>query len=266
MRLQQVEVRLEQAAVIQEQIERQIKCMATAVEAVVQLTAAKARFPALRRLTLGAAESLELEAEGDEDCVLDGAALSAALAAAPLGLLEHLALPSCRLNDAVVRQLDDSLSGKACRLDLGLHLVHVVHDDADVGDSPLLQPQLTLLCQGGGWQANLHSLSLAEYASSPLSRGLVPLSTLTALRELTLDGRSIDSDAGQVLGGLTQLVTLRAMAWAERAAPVLPTSLRHLELLGDFELGKGVWGGAGAIQDPDELHAAFSACCRLAPS
>ena len=39
--------------------------------------------------------------------MLDGAALSAALAAAPLGLLEQLAIHRCRLNDAVVWQLDE---------------------------------------------------------------------------------------------------------------------------------------------------------------
>ena len=107
----------------------------------MQLTAAKARFPGLRRLTLGAAEG----------CVLDGAALSAAVAAAPLGLLEHLALPRCRLNDAVVRQLEDRLMGTACRVDLGLHVEH------DVGDFSLLLPQLALLCQGGGLQAKTYT-------------------------------------------------------------------------------------------------------------
>ena len=111
----------------------------------------------LRRLKLGAAKHN----------ILDGAALSAALAAAPLGLLEQLALPRCRLNDAVVRQLDDILVGTTCRLDLGLH----VEEHDDVGDFPLLQPQLALLCQGGGWQANLHSLSLMEWSASPLSLG-----------------------------------------------------------------------------------------------
>ena len=38
---------------------------------------------------------------GGCDCVVDGAALSAVLAAAPLGLLEQLALSRCRLSDAV---------------------------------------------------------------------------------------------------------------------------------------------------------------------
>ena len=233
VRRQQVEVRLEQAAVVQEQIERQINCMATADEAVVQLTAAKARFPALHRLTLRAAEV--------EDCVLDGAALSTALAAAPLGLLEQLALPRCRLNDAVIRQLD----GKACRLDLGLHVENE------------LQQQLTLLCKGGGWQANLHSLSLVESWGpvSPLSQWLSPLSALTSLRELTLKSRSIDSDAAQVLGGLTHLVTLRARDWVEGAGPTLPTSLCHLELL-DIALGLG-GGGEAAMQAPDELNEDF---------
>ena len=234
----QAEVRLEQAGLIREQIDLQMKGMATAEEAVVQLTAAKARFPALRRLTLGAAEA--------KDCVLDGAALSAVLAAAPLGLLEQLALPHCRLNNTVTRQLD----GKTCRLDLGLDLV-----DAFDG-SPLVQPQLDLLCQGGGWQASLHSLSLVEEGSgviSPLSNDLLPLSALTSLRELTLEARSIDSDAAQVLGGLTQLVTLRARAWEEGAVPTLPASLRHLELH-HIELGLGGGGGAGAIQPPEELN------------
>ena len=41
-----------------------------------------------------------------------------------------------------------------------------------------------------------------------------------------------------MLGGLTQLVTLRAIAWEEGARPSLPASLRHLELLG-IELGHG---------------------------
>ena len=58
VRKQQVEVRLEQAAIIQKQIELQINCMATADEAVVQLTTAKTRFPALRRLTLGGSRGL----------------------------------------------------------------------------------------------------------------------------------------------------------------------------------------------------------------
>ena len=43
VRRQQVEVRLEQAAQVKEHIEQQLKCAATAEEAVVQLTAAKAR-------------------------------------------------------------------------------------------------------------------------------------------------------------------------------------------------------------------------------
>ena len=41
-----------------------------------------------------------------------------------------------------------------------------------------------------------------------------------------------------MLGGLTQLVTLRAAAWEEGAGPALPASLRHLELL-DMDLGRG---------------------------
>ena len=110
VRRQQVEIRLEQTAKVEEHIALQLECMATTEKSVVQLTAAKARFPALRSLTLGAGKH--------ECCMLDGA-----LAAAPLGLLEQLALPRCCLNDAVVRQLDDSL-GKACRLDLGLDLVN----------------------------------------------------------------------------------------------------------------------------------------------
>ena len=180
--------------------------------------------------------------------MLDGAAL----AAAPLGMLEQLALHHCHLNDAVVRQLDDSLVGTACRLHLGLDLKN------EFGGVPLLQPQLTLLCQGGGWQANLHGLRLGEdwtpwRAVSPLSKGLSPLSTLMALKELTLPFRSIDSNAAQVLGGLTQLATLRASAWEEGAVPTLPASLRHLELH-HIELGLGGGGGAGAIQPPEELN------------
>ena len=103
--------------------------------------------------------------------MLDGAALSAALAAAPLGLLEQLTLPLCHLSGAVVRQLDDSLIGTACRLDLGLDFENAVVY------FPLLKTQLlTLLCCcGGGWQANLHSLSLVENSVSPLSQGLSPL-------------------------------------------------------------------------------------------
>ena len=124
--------------------------------------------------------------------------------------------------------------GTACRLELGLYLGN------EFGMFPLHQRQLALLCQGGGWQANLHSLSLVEGSEAEpyVSQELLPLSTLTALRELTLASRIIDFDAAQVLGGLTQLVTLRAKAWAEEAGPTLPASLRHLELL-DIELGQG---------------------------
>ena len=134
VRRQQVEVRLEQAATVKvkDYIEQQLSCTAAAEETVVQLTAAKACFPALRRLTLGAAEV--------EDCVLDGAAFSAALAAAPVGQLEQLArrLNVCHVRPPVVRQLDDSLMGKACRLDLGLR---IDNGENEFGAFPLLQPQ-----------------------------------------------------------------------------------------------------------------------------
>ena len=179
-------------------------------------------------------------------------------------MLEQLALHHCHLNDAVVRQLDDSLVGTACRLHLGLDLKN------EFGGVPLLQPQLTLLCQGGGWQANLHGLRLGEdwtpwRAVSPLSKGLSPLSTLMALKELTLPFRSIDSNAAQVLGGLTQLATLRASAWEEGAVPTLPASLRHLELLNAIHLGEGGGGGVGdeEIQVPRCIQRVLPAGTKL---
>ena len=50
VRMQQLEVRLEQAEMIQGQIQRQLKCMATAEEAVGQLTAFKGPLPSRSRL------------------------------------------------------------------------------------------------------------------------------------------------------------------------------------------------------------------------
>ena len=246
VRMQLVEVRQEQAAIVRKQVEHQLRCMATAEEAAAQLTAAKARFPALRRLTLGAAEH----------CVLDGAALSVVLAAAPLGSLEHLSLPCCRLNDAAASQLDGL--GQACRLDLGLDLCIMypdgLSDDDDEICELMLQPQLTLLGQGGGWRSNLQSLSLTDgHDRGALVSELGPLSALTALKELTLPDRSIDSDAAQVLQGMTQLVTLRANDWEEGAEPALPASLRHFELVG-CALGREGGKHHGERLGPGELN------------
>ena len=54
-----------------------------------------------------------------------------------------------------------------------------------------------------------------------------------------------------MLGGLTQLVTLRASAWEEGAEPTLPASLRHLELL-NIKLGEG--GEGEELFNPYELN------------
>ena len=93
-REQQINQLRRQVTEMSTEIGRQLVCMATAEEAVAQLL--QARFPSLRRLTLGVARG----------CVLDGAALSAVLAAAPLGHLKRLSLRRCCLNDEALEQLD----------------------------------------------------------------------------------------------------------------------------------------------------------------
>ena len=108
---QQINRLRKQVTKMSREIGRQLVCMATAEEAVAQLL--QARFPSLHRLTLGAARG----------CVLDGAALSAVLEAAPLGQLKRLSLRRCCLNIAVLAQLDRILGGGACCLDLGLDLM-----------------------------------------------------------------------------------------------------------------------------------------------
>ena len=243
--MQQLEVKLSQAQFLGWRFEDQLRDLDIAEEAQKQVTAAIKRFPALHTLTLGAAPFR----------VLDGAPLAMSLASLaknlPPGQLNALTLDHCRLSGAEAEQLG-SLVPPSCRLslELALRISKQAGDEDDEDDEDDPEDQLDMIISGG-LAPVLQSLYLEEGGRWlwPVSL-LETLSSLTALRELSLPGRVMDAQAAQVLQGLTRLVVLRLGGWARQGEggedeeplgppAALPTSLRRLELLQEIEVGAG---------------------------
>ena len=253
VQMQQVEVKLSEARSLNwGRFEKQLRDLDPAEQAQVQVTAASKRFPALHTLTLGAAPFR----------VLDGASLAmslamslASLAALPPSQLKALTLIRCRFSAAEAEQLGKLVLRSGCLLSLELSPRASEEeaededgeddeDDEDDNDDP--GDQLGMIISGG-LAPTLQSLYLGEGIGGPALRPvslLETLSSLTALRELTLPGRVMDAQAAQVLQGMTLLVVLRLGGWAMQGEggddeqppgppTTLPMSLRRLDLLND---------------------------------
>ena len=275
-------------------VSRQLESIVATEKAVVQLTSAFCRFPALRRLSLGARWGRLYSGGGGSFCaqLLDGAALSSLLAAVPPGRLGSLTLCRCRLNDMVLAQLGGLLLGTDCDLSLELDPRNGEdrvdgHGKGDGEGYPLSLQQLTLLGSSAVVVSHLQGLSLEEgfhyFDGRRISKLGPALTALTALTTLTLPGRHIDSETRQLLQGLTRLTVLRVGNWyvnddrgvTEEVA--LPASLRCLELLDGIELVRWApaWpgpsrpcvyllaAGASAIQRLLPAHATLKACLAM---